>query len=188
MARPRSEEKRLALLNAATRIVAELGLSAPTSAVARAAGVAEGTLFRYFPTKEDLLNELYLHIKADMCAAMASIHVPAAGVRDRVQSLWNAYIDWGLANPQANKAANQLTVSAVLKPETQAQAMAMFPDASVAAGFSGHPVFAGQEDFVNAVFLALADTTHDFAARDPAKSESYKASGFAALWRMYGDG
>lgn len=189
MARPRSEEKRLALLNAAAETVAEHGLAAaPTSQIAKKAGVAEGTLFRYFPTKDDLLNELYLHIKQSMCEAMAKRYVATDPFRDRVQSLWNSYIDWGLAHPVENKAIVQLGVSSIIKPETHSKANELFPDAGVAAGFSGDATFAGYTDYANAVFMALAGTTMEFAAREPRKAKAYKASGFAAMWKMYGGG
>ena len=66
MARPLSEEKRSAILGAATAVVAALGVSAPTVKIAKDAGVAEGTLFTYFPTKDELLNRLYLELKMDL--------------------------------------------------------------------------------------------------------------------------
>lgn len=56
MARPKSEDKKQALLEAATVAFAQSGIAASTSAIARSAGVAEGTLFRYFATKDELLN------------------------------------------------------------------------------------------------------------------------------------
>ncbi len=56
MARPLSEEKRQALLDAAAEFVASLGTGASTAKIAKAAGVSEGTLFTYFPTKDDLLQ------------------------------------------------------------------------------------------------------------------------------------
>lgn len=64
MARPKSEDKKLALLEAATTAFAQSGVAASTAVIARNAGVAEGTLFRYFATKDDLINELYLFIEA----------------------------------------------------------------------------------------------------------------------------
>ena len=45
MARPLSEDKRTAIIEAATEAVAVLGVSSPTAKIARGAGVAEGTLF-----------------------------------------------------------------------------------------------------------------------------------------------
>jgi AcrR family transcriptional regulator len=188
MARPKSEQKRAALLNAVAEILAERGLAAArTSEIAQRAGVAEGTLFSYFPSKSALLNELYVHIKGDMCDALAKHYVRTDTFRIRVQSLWNAYIDWGLANPVANKAVNQLATSSVITAETHAKTNAMFPDAGIAAGASRDGVLAGQAEFAEAIFIALADTTMAFAAREPRKAKAYKANGFAALWKMYGN-
>lgn len=70
MARPKSEDKKQALLEAATAAFAQSGIAASTSAIARSAGVAEGTLFRYFATKDELLNELYLAIKMRLVQTM----------------------------------------------------------------------------------------------------------------------
>ncbi|SWS36179.1 TetR family transcriptional regulator [Klebsiella pneumoniae] len=70
MARPKSEDKKQALLEAATAAFAQSGIAASTSAIARSAGVAEGTLFRYFATKDELLNELYLAIKLRLVRTM----------------------------------------------------------------------------------------------------------------------
>ena len=58
MARPLSENKRNAILNAATQAVAALGTGASTAGIAKGAGVAEGSLFTYFSNKDDLLNQL----------------------------------------------------------------------------------------------------------------------------------
>ena len=69
MARPRSDDKRSAILAAAIRVIAAQGLSAPTAAIAAEAGVSNGSLFTYFPTKGDLLNQLYIEIKTEMGAA-----------------------------------------------------------------------------------------------------------------------
>jgi Bacterial regulatory proteins, tetR family len=48
MARPRSEEKRNAIIDAATRVIVAQGLSAPIAAIAQEAGVSNGLLFVYF--------------------------------------------------------------------------------------------------------------------------------------------
>ena len=66
MARVRSPEKRSAILQAAVREIAENGLAAPTAQIAKRAGVAAGTLFTYFASKEALLNQLYLELKGEV--------------------------------------------------------------------------------------------------------------------------
>ena len=103
MARPKSEDKRLALLDAATDAIAELGLGAATSLIARTAGVAEGTLFRYFPTKDELLNAVYLHHKQDLGNELMKSYDRHTPNKERSRTLWGNYIDWGLVNVNAPK-------------------------------------------------------------------------------------
>lgn len=180
MARPRSEDKQIALLEAATEVVAEQGLGAPTSLIARRAGVAEGTLFRYFPTKDELLNALYLDIKRSLAESMRELIGRAATPEELVRSLWNGYIDWGIANPVAVKALNQLAVSDKITALTRAQVAELFPEmhqissACTARGsLSSLP-----RAFSDALLVALADTTMLFAAREPARAEEYKTAGY----------
>src|SRR6202163_2348091 len=94
MPRPKSEEKRIAILDAATRIIVTQGLSAPTMGIAKEAGVANGSLFTYFETKTDLFNQLYLELKTGM--AVASLEgVPAsAPPRDQFAAMWSNWMRW----------------------------------------------------------------------------------------------
>src|SRR5712671_5214677 len=111
MARPLSEDKRTAILEAATEVVAVLGVSAPTAKIAKGAGVAEGTLFTYFANKDELLNRLYLELKMDVRNAMMSGYPSAKGLIDRNRHVWDRYIRWGSAQPLKRRALRQLAVS-----------------------------------------------------------------------------
>ena len=185
MARPRSEDKQTALLEAATEVVAAQGLGAPTAVIAKRAGVAEGTLFRYFPTKDDLLNELYLHLKWNLTDSMRQKIRPAEPLNELVRALWNGYIDWGIANPVAVKTLNQLAVSDRITAETRTKVAEFLPEvqaiscACVARG----PLAALPNAFADSIFMTLADTTMRFAALDPAQADAYKAAGFQVLWQ-----
>ena len=95
MARPLSPEKREALLLSAMQAVAELGVMASTSSIARRAGVADGTLFTYFSSKEVLFQELYLHLKQSLVTAMMSDFPAQADYRQRMADL--ARLDAALA-------------------------------------------------------------------------------------------
>src|SRR3954471_4895692 len=53
-----SSAKEAAILQAATRLFGEKGRGARTADIAAAAGVTERTLFRYFPTKEQLYRRV----------------------------------------------------------------------------------------------------------------------------------
>lgn len=187
MARPRSEEKRLALLKAAATVVARHGLAAPTAQVAKGAGVAEGTLFRYFPTKEILLNELALHLLSASSRALAIGYDSSAPLPIRAQGIWDRYIDWGMTNQVEHSALNQLMVSSVLTPETQQKADVMFPDATIMNELMGRTVFGDDQVFSDAVFLAVANVTLDFSTRFPEQAAHYKSKGFLAVWRLWSD-
>jgi AcrR family transcriptional regulator len=53
-----ARRNRARILAAAEDVFAERGASAPTGEIARQAGVAAGTVFRHFPTKDDLLRAI----------------------------------------------------------------------------------------------------------------------------------
>src|SRR3979411_3420983 len=120
MARPKSEDKRNAILDAATRLFAERGLAAaPTSEISRQAGVAEGTLFTYFETKDDLINALYREIKLELADAMMSDFPRKKNVRTKLKHVWDRYVNWGIANPKQRKVLAQLQLSEVLSKESE---------------------------------------------------------------------
>ena len=129
MARPKSEDKKLALLDAATSAFAQSGIAASTALIARSAGVAEGTLFRYFATKDDLLNALYLHLKQDLCQTMlANMDRALTQPKEHTRNIWNSYVDWGIRNPMAHGAIRQLGVSEKINAETEQAVHEMFPE------------------------------------------------------------
>jgi AcrR family transcriptional regulator len=125
--RPKSKEKQAALLDAAANVVAVQGLGAPTASIAQLAGVAEGTLFRYFATKDTLLNELYLHLKQSFGDSMRKRFVRNLPLEDQVRSLWEGDIDWGIAHLSSVKALNQLVVSESISAATRSRADKIFP-------------------------------------------------------------
>jgi TetR/AcrR family fatty acid metabolism transcriptional regulator len=60
MARPKSDDKRARILQAAVKVFARKGyFAARVSEIARRAGVADGTIYLYFRGKEDLLVSLF---------------------------------------------------------------------------------------------------------------------------------
>jgi AcrR family transcriptional regulator len=184
MARRKSEDKRGAILSAATSVFAEGGLSAPTSAVSKAAGVAEGTLFTYFPTKDDLLNALYRQIKLDLAEVLMSGFARKKDVRAKLQHIWDAFLNWGVANPERRKVLAQLAVSDKLTKETKAVGAAPFAEVEVmgreaiAQGtLRDYPL-----EFVIAMMEAMTQATIELIASNPSKAARYRTFGFEALW------
>tara|TARA_R110001599_G_scaffold198585_5_gene395460 strand:+ start:828 stop:1433 length:606 start_codon:yes stop_codon:yes gene_type:complete len=65
--RPRIKDKRSAILQAALKVFAEGGVNGvPMPALAEQAGVGTGTIYRYFSSKEALVNELFREEKLSL--------------------------------------------------------------------------------------------------------------------------
>jgi AcrR family transcriptional regulator len=184
MTRPRSGDKRNAILAAATNIIAEQGLSAPTAKIARAAGVADGSLFTYFPDKDELLNQLYLELKADMRKRMTSSSPRARSLKQRAHQVWNGYIDWGISFPAKRRAMAQLTVSDRVTEKSRLAGTEGFDDATsvmqqitAQGGLRDRPAA-----FASSIMVSLAETTMDFISRYPKEAARYRDAGFQAFW------
>jgi AcrR family transcriptional regulator len=184
MARSKSEDKRNAILAAAAEVIADRGLGAPTSAISSAAGVAEGTLFTYFKTKDELVNALYREIKLDLADAMMADFPRRSSIRNRMQHVWNRYVDWGVANPRQQKALQQITVWGGLTEESKLAGVAPFQEieATAQSAVEQHIFVDRPLPFIAAVMSALADTTMEFMRRDGQRAQRYRADGFEMLW------
>ncbi len=119
-----SPDKREAILAGALRIIARLGLhAAPMSAVAREAGVAAGTLYLYFPSKEAMINSLYLEVLSDRDRSMAADAEGArrngATGRAGLWAFWHGLARWHLDHPEASSFLLQCRTSTILTDATR---------------------------------------------------------------------
>lgn len=97
---PSPSPKRAAILDAALAVFATQGASGATMpAIAEHAGVGAGTLYRYFPSKEALLNAVYQGCKAELGAAILDGDVPTEPLRARVRAIWLRMWSFARANP-----------------------------------------------------------------------------------------
>lgn len=188
MARPRSPDKHDAILAAAARALAEDGASATTARIARLAGVAEGTVFTYFETKDALLNALYLSLKADLRDAMTTGFPEHAPAEQAMRHAWNGYVSWGVANPDGRRALQQLGVSGRIDDAHRAADAEGF--GAISALLRAQVATAGglkagdAHAFCAALFTSIAETAMESIARDPALADAYREAGFRALWAV----
>ena len=186
MARPRSDEKRNAILEAATRVIAAQGLSAPTALIAKEAGISTGSLFTYFDTKGALLNQLYLDLKSEMASAALEGLPTEKDARSQLAHLWSGWLRWATANPEKRRTLAQLSVSDEINQ--QSREVASWTMAGVAGLLQRsreHGVLrTAPLGLVAGLLNAVADATVDFIILDPAHADAHQAAGFDALWRM----
>jgi AcrR family transcriptional regulator len=186
VARPRSEDKRNAILDAATRLFAERGLTAaPTSEISKQAGVAEGTLFTYFETKDDLINALYQELKLELADAMMSDFPRKRNVRTRLRHVWDRYVNWGIANPKQRKVLAQLQVSEVLTKESKDAGGAPFIEfQTMIRDAIEQRVFRSDlpAELISKSLATLVEATIDLTVSKPSKADKYRDSGFQMFW------
>jgi AcrR family transcriptional regulator len=186
VARPKSEDKRNAILDAATRVFAERGLTAaPTSEISKQAGVAEGTLFTYFKTKDDLINALYREIKLELADAMMSGFPRKKSVRTRLRHVWDGYVSWGVKHPEQRKVLAQLQVSGMLSKESIAAGGAPFVEMqNMIRNAMGQHIFRTDLpiELISKTMAALAEATMDLIVLKPAMANKYRNSGFEIYW------
>ncbi|XHH30624.1 TetR/AcrR family transcriptional regulator [Xanthomonas euroxanthea] len=185
MARPLSEEKRDALLRAACALIAQLGIGAPTSKIAKAAGVSEGTLFTYFPTKDDLLNALFLALEGELAESMAGPYPADASAHDRLCVVWSRLIDWGLKHAAARNALRQLKVSDRVTTESRLRCHSIFLDARslVERCLAEHSAPDRLTFYIDTVLFELADITMNAIVANPAERETIQRAGFDLFWK-----
>lgn len=93
--------KRDKILDAAMRLFVEKGIHATaTSLIAKEAGVATGTLFHHFPTKEELVHALYHSIYGSLLEYKERHFDPAVqmSVYEKLKQQWRLDIEWGMAH------------------------------------------------------------------------------------------
>ena len=116
-----SIDKQKEILAAALRLFAAHGFhGTPTSKIAKEAGVANGTLFHYYKTKEDLIVSLYLDIKLRMSAHIEATAENAVSHKEKFKSQYVQVILWSLENRAEFQFLQQFSASpyvALLSPE-----------------------------------------------------------------------
>jgi AcrR family transcriptional regulator len=92
-------DKRKQILEAALKLFVEYGFhGTPTSLIAKKAGVANGTLFHYFSTKDKLVIALYVDIKDRMSAYIFEHVRGQKPFKDMIKEQYLSSLYWALEN------------------------------------------------------------------------------------------
>lgn len=79
---------------ALTLFVARGVAETTTREIAMAASIAEGTIYRYFPSKEQLALDMFLRHHRALAEALAEAHRPHATLRLKIEAIVRCYCDW----------------------------------------------------------------------------------------------
>ena len=91
----KAEETKSRLERAALTLFVARGVAETTTKeIAMAASVAEGTIYRYFPSKEQLALDLFLRHHQGLAEALAEAQRPAKGLRAKIEAIVRCYCEW----------------------------------------------------------------------------------------------
>jgi len=93
-------DKREAVMLAALELVGKNGFhGAPMALIAKRAGVAAGTIYRYFESKDLLIRETYACLEGRILAAVMAEYPDERPMRERFHHIWQRLFAYFLAFP-----------------------------------------------------------------------------------------
>jgi AcrR family transcriptional regulator len=120
-------DKQEAILATALTLFTERGFfGTPTSLISKDAGVATGTLFFYFKTKEDLIDTLYRRVKSEAAQAMCKGIDKQKTAKAKLRRLGFNAVGWGIENPAKLKFMEQFAHSPFVSTSAQEEGMSHF--------------------------------------------------------------
>jgi AcrR family transcriptional regulator len=119
MVRNLKPEKRANYLSSALKLLVANGVqNTSTAEIAKEAGTAAGTLFLYFPTKQDLLDALVLKIGQEQSDRINALLEPSLSARDTFFTIWNGSVRWFLENMEAYLYIQQVRDTGIISDAT----------------------------------------------------------------------
>jgi AcrR family transcriptional regulator len=187
MVRKLRPERRTEFLNAALKLFVARGVQhTSTAEIARKAGTAAGTLFLYFPTKQDLMNELVLNIGRDQSEYIGNLLVPSLSVRETFLAIWEGSIRWFLDHMDEYLYVQQVRDARIIGKKTVQESEKYFQYyfTAVRKGLEEGLIKQYPFELVGGVLYQqiVAVMNLIVAQADSAKREGYIRMGFEIFW------
>lgn len=183
-------DKKAEILAAALKLFVESGFhGTPTSKIAKEAGVANGTLFHYYKTKDDLIIGLYIDIKSRLGACIRPQSLPGEDTKATCKRNYVDALYWAMDNEAEFRFVQQFTSSPYLMlitpGEIQQQSKAWL--AMIEEGINKGEVEQLPLEYINTLISSTIYGLHQYL--NMAKLSSEKQSemiedSFERLWRM----
>lgn len=111
-------DKKTLILQSTLKLINENGFhGTPVSSIAIDSQVAVGTIYRYFKSKEDIINELYTYVKTDFNNAIKKGMYDDISVRAEYYLKWRNMVDYHINNPLEARFIDQYSASPYIKQD-----------------------------------------------------------------------
>jgi AcrR family transcriptional regulator len=114
------EDKRTAILDATLRLISENGFHGTAmSKVAKEAGVSAGIIYHYFDSKDDLMDELYKHIKRNFGLMINESFDETQPLKIQIRQILGLMMKYYIQRPLESAFLEQYTRSPYFSPEIE---------------------------------------------------------------------
>jgi len=180
-------DKRDAILETALVLFTERGFyGTPTAMISREAGVATGTLFFYFKTKEELIDALYRQIKSEAGAAFRAGVDREPTVRAKIGRVGENAIAWATTNRNKFRFMEQFAHSPFVSTTAHEEGMShfLFLQELIRDGIREGVIREADTDLLCSVLASsLAGLAAGIMATpDPVRQKILMRQGLAFLW------
>ncbi|MGA2120880.1 MAG: TetR/AcrR family transcriptional regulator [Methanoregula sp.] len=180
-------DKQEAILTTALTLFTERGFfGTPTSLISKEAGVATGTLFFYFKTKEDLIDTLYRRTKSEAAQAMCRGLNKEKTAKAKLRRLGFNAVEWGIQNPAKLKFMEQFAHSPFVSTTAQEEGMShfLFLQDLVQAGIREGVIRTFDPSLLFCMMASALSglITRASATDDPAEQEALIEQGLDFVW------
>ncbi len=190
-------DKRKQIIDAAIRLFYRDGFwNTSTASVAREAGIASGTLFNYFATKSELIDQVYVALKEDLAATLVADFPAEADVKQQARTLWSRYFRWHLDRPTEHALMKQLRISELVSSDVVARQNESFAfaldvfqrgiDDGTLANLPMEFLAAFTEASLEAAIAHARQawsSTHNVAGSEPGNADVIEDMAFTVYWR-----
>ena len=115
-----STDKKQRILDATLELIAENGLHAtPVSQISKRSRVSAGTIYHYFPSKEAIINHLYLDLKKEMADAAFQGYDIKNPYQERFFLMWQNSLNYQLSKPTMLSFIEQCSISPLISEEAK---------------------------------------------------------------------
>lgn len=183
-------DKKAEILAAALKLFVESGFhGTPTSKIAKEAGVANGTLFHYYKTKDDLIIGLYIEIKSRLGACIRPQGLPGEDTKATCKRNYVDALHWAMSNEDEFRFVQQFTSSPYLMLITPAEMqqqskawLAMIEDGITKGEIEKLPL-----EYINTLISSNIYGLHQYlsmAKLSAGEQANIISDSFERLWRM----
>ena len=187
MVRTLNPEKKANLLSAALKLFVLNGVkNTSTAEIAREAGLAAGTLFLYFPTKQALLDELVLKVGREQSEYINSLLSPSQSARESFFAIWSGTVHWFLENMPAYQYIQQVRDTGMISQgavQESAKSLSYY-FAAIQKGLAEGCLKSYPVDLIGGFLYQdlVATMTYLSMQADPGKQEESILQGFEIFW------